>query len=366
MKKIFIVTGELSGDKVAAWYVAKQYQERDQLHIEGVGGDFLAATGVALYQRFEKLNVVGIVEIIKHLPRLLTFLNELVDYIDKHHFDEVILVDFPGFNLRLARMLKRRNKNLKITYLSPPQLWCWGAWRIKSLQKFCDDLVVLYPFEVAWYQQRGLNVRWIGSPVYDYMQPYFSAAEQKQPMIAVMFGSRISEIKTFTPIIGSVVQRLLQQYSELRFMVPMAASLPDGYVQQQVRDAGFGDILGHLMFVRDEHEKLTLLSQCCAALTKPGTVTLELALLKVPSVVFFKTSWLTYRIAKFFATIQSMALPNLLLNKQLFKEFIQSDCTVDALSYELLRLYKNVANTQEQESFQKDCNVLRLMLGKKV
>src|SRR5579862_4614825 len=195
--KIFIVTGELSGDRVAAWYVAKQYTNFSPtkipvypVYIEAVGGDFLAAQGVTIFKRFESLNVVGIIEIIKHLPRLLKFLNILTHHIIQNDFQEVILVDFPGFNIRLAKYLKKLNKNIKITYLSPPQVWCWGQWRLKTLRRVCDDLVVMYPFEVAWYKQHAMQVRWIGSPVYDSLQKYFvtheKTEEEKKNMIALM------------------------------------------------------------------------------------------------------------------------------------------------------------------------------------
>jgi len=374
--KVFIVTGELSGDRVAAWYVAQQRKttpigSSDTPYFEAVGGDFLRAQGVTLFKRFESLNVVGIIEIIKHLPRLLKFLNILIDYIIQNDFQEVMLVDFPGFNLRLAKRLKQLNKNIKITYLSPPQVWCWGQWRIKKLKRFCDDLIVLYPFEVAWYQARGLRVRWIGSPVYDSLQKYFvrpkeentEEKSQKSAMIAFLIGSRLSEVKTFTPIIAAVARRLIACHPDVKFLVPLARSLPDNYVKEHLRNAGLSDILDRFIFVRDEHEKFMLLRQCRVALTKPGTVTLELALLNVPSIVFFKTSWLTYRIARLLVNVSYMALPNLLLNKTVFKEFIQADCLIDRLCDELLDLYKKSLEPDiTYLDFITDCTVLRAML----
>ena len=370
--KIFIVTGELSGDRVAAWYVAQQRKasSRDSsgsTYFEAVGGDFLLAQGVTLFKRFEALNVVGIIEIIKHLPRLLNFLNILVDHIIQNDFQEVMLVDFPGFNVRLAQRLKKLNKNIKITYLSPPQVWCWGQWRIKKLKRFCDDLVVLYPFEVAWYQARGLQVRWVGSPVYDSLQKYFVSSEEKteekSAMIALLIGSRVSEVKTFTPIIGAVARRLIVCDPDVKFLVPLARSLPDDCVKDHLRNAGFGDILDRFIFVRDEHEKFMLLRQCRAALTKPGTVTLELALLNVPSVVFFTTSKLTYTIGRLLVNVPYMALPNLLLNKIVFKEFIQADCSIDTLCGEVLDLYKkSLEHDKMYLDFTADCIILREML----
>jgi len=391
--KVFIVTGELSGDRVAAWYVAQERKKNSTDYYEAVGGDFLQAQGVTLVQRFESLNVVGIIEIIRHLSRLLKILHTLVNYIIQNDFHEVMLVDFPGFNMRLAQYLKQRNKNIKITYLSPPQLWCWGAWRIKKLKRYCDDLVVLYPFEVAWYQKRGLPVRWIGSPVYDSLQKYFVTPEEnteekqneqqalalrsesmewtsvsngspvQKNMIALLIGSRLSEVQTFTPLIAAVARRFLASSPDVQFVVPLARSLPDNYVKEHLRNAGLGDILEKFIFVQDEHEKFMLLRQCRVALTKPGTITLELALLQIPSVVFFMTSRLTYTIAKLLVTVPYMSLPNLLLNKTVFKEFIQADCSPEKLSQELLDLYKkSIIQDKTYHDFIADCTVLRDML----
>src|SRR5210317_1170041 len=126
MKKVFIVAGELSGDKLGAWYVQRIKEKQQELEVHAVGGSFLEQSGAMLYERFEKLNIVGLVEIIKNARFLLRFLRDLSDHIVSNNFSHVIVVDFPGFNLRLIKRLKKLNPEIKITYLSPPQLWVWG------------------------------------------------------------------------------------------------------------------------------------------------------------------------------------------------------------------------------------------------
>jgi len=143
----------------------------------------------------------------------------------------------------------------------------------------------------------------------------------------------------------------------------LARSLPDNCVKEHLCNTGFGDILDRFVFVHDEHEKFMLLRQCRAALTKPGTVTLELALLKVPSVVFFMTSRLTYMLARLVVKVPYMALPNLLLHKSVFKEFIQADCSIDTLCNEMLDLYKkSLTHNNQYHDFIADCTALRAML----
>ncbi len=336
MKKIFIVTGELSGDLLGGWYMRKHYLNQE-VYVEAIGGDHLQQAGAHLYERFEMLNVAGIIEIIKHIPRLLKFLNQLAAYIVEQQFDEVIVIDFPGFNMRLIKRLKRLAPLIKITYLSPPQLWCWGAWRITPLKKYCDEIVVLYPFEVSWYAQRGLQVQWIGCPVYDRMQPYFEKACAKKRLIALVPGSRLSEINTLLPIFARVAYALKLIHSDLQFIIPQASSISSDQFGRALKRSGLHKMGKDLIIIRDADDKWEQLAHCSMALTKPGTVTLELALLKIPALVVFRVSWVTYWVAWLLVNIRFMALPNLLSRQEVYKEFIQH-FTTDKLVLEAQRL----------------------------
>ncbi len=338
MKKIFVVAGELSGDRTAAWYINKIKPEHGTIHFEGVGGDFLASTGAVLFERFEQLNVTGLFEIITQLPRLLRIMNNIVNRVIEQQFDEVILVDFPGFNLRLAAKLKQRLPNIKITYVAPPQLWCWGAWRVKKIRMFFNDVVVLYPFEVAWYKQHGVTAQWIGCPTYDAVEQYINLAATKKPVVALMPGSRLSEIERLLPLITDVAKQLHHKYPHLSFVMPLAQSLPTNLVENSIQKNGLLPADFPLALVRAEDEKYKVLGECCLAITKPGTVTLELALLGVPALVFFKISSSTYWLARCLAHVAYMALPNLLLGKTVYPEFIQQRCT----PYEIMREADNL------------------------
>lgn len=331
MKKVFIIAGELSGDRTAAWYLQKRKQQSSALYWEGVGGDFMQREGVKLVERLEALNLVGGVEIVKHLPRILKFMRWLVAYIVHEKFDEIVLVDFPGFNMRLAALLKKKMPGITVTYVAPPQLWCWGAWRVKKLKKLGANLVVLYPFEVSWYKQRGIDACWLGCPVYDALESFLRQDVPKQPLVALMPGSREGEIVRLLPLLIDVATVLHQKYPQIRFIIPVAASLAPTFMAQQL--GGLASKIQKLpvTFIVDDNKKYEVLSSCCLAITKPGTVTLELALLKIPAVVFFKISWITYAIARCVAQVTEMALPNLLLNKIVYPECIQRRCTVEQI-----------------------------------
>lgn len=336
-----MVAGEVSGDRIAAWYIQKR-KALAACSIQGIGGDAAVAAGMELYERFEVLNVVGIVEIIKHLPRLLKKIRALAHHILTSNIEEVVLVDFPGFNLRLARLLKKEKPTLKITYVSPPQLWAWGAWRIKALKQFADQVVVMYPFEVSWYRERGLSVSWLGNPVAEEILARRATVAPKQAVIALLPASRKSELVVMLPVFLTVMSKLQRMHPMLSFVIPVPQSLAIDDYEQIAAKYGLEKVCRNIRFISKECEKYHILQSACVAIAKPGTVTLELGLLRVPTVVAYKTSWLSYAIARLVVQVTSMSLPNLLTGKQLFPELIQQACTIDKIvktTDSLLRKY---------------------------
>jgi lipid-A-disaccharide synthase len=223
---------------------------------------------------------------------------------------------------------------------------------------------VLYPFEVEWYRQHGATARWLGSPVYDSLQPYFDLCDNKEKLVALLPGSRKSELERFLPIFTSVVKNFAVRHPDVKFVLPIASSLSNDFVQKQFEKSGLKNYSDKLIITHTQAEKLELLSKCCLAVTKPGTVSLELALLKIPSVVMFKISWLTYLFARLFVKVKYMALPNLLLDFSLFKEFIQADCKEALISKELENLYLAFCyKSNDYVMKMKKFDELRKMLG---
>lgn len=306
---------------------------------------------------------MGIVEIIKHLRFVLKFINDLANHIVSEGFDEVVVIDFPGFNLRLIKKLKKLNPGISITYLSPPQLWAWGERRIKTIKKYCDDVIVIYPFEVDWYKARGVEARWLGYPFYEKFRPYFGAKKDENT-IALIPGSRLIEIKRLLPLFMKVIQRFKLAHPGVRVVLPLAESVDRKLVEKVLRDSGIGRWGYDIDIVHGEQDKLKALSSCCLALTKPGTVTLELGMLGVPAVVAYKASWLTYVIAKSLVNIKHMSLTNLLLEDEIYPECIQGDCSVKRIYKELDGLYHDCVNDNDKHrSLQGKLGALQDMLG---
>lgn len=346
-KKIFLLAGEASGDVLGAWYLTQRRRREPGSSYHGVGGPQMAQAGVQLVRSFDDLQVVGVAEIIRHLPRLLRLQREVVQQILDGGYDEVVLIDFPGFNLRVLRDLKKKMPSLPITFLSPPQLWVWGAWRIKKVA-LADTVIVLYPFEIAWYKKRGVNAEWWGSPVVQRLQKVISAVPQKKErMIAVLPGSRPQELKQLMRYYAPALRALSHDDPTMTIVFLLAPSLNLERVKEALRPYMLGSWGCEVRFVIDEQEKYRVMAHSICALTKPGTNTLELALLGVPAVVVYKTSWLTYWLARMVVQVPSMTLPNLLTGKKMYTELLQGACTTEAIVAHLHALVKDYKDSKK-------------------
>ncbi len=352
MEKIFIVSGELSGDQAGAWYLNK-IKENVEIDCQAVGGTFLKSAGAKIYENIEKLNITGVVEVLWKLRFIFSFLNKLSTHIIDNKFDKVVLVDFPGFNLMLAKRLKKLNPKIEIVYLSPPQLWVWGAWRITKLKKYCDKLVVLYPFEVDWYKERGVNAEFIGNPLCDKLGCYFNQTflQPKKNQIAILPGSRKQEIIKLFPIFANTIKKIKLLYPKMKIVLPVADSLDINFLEKNLRKHGLYNHGQDVHLICGEDEKIKALQESFLAITKPGTITLELALLNIPSIIFYKVPWITYFLAKLVVNIKQMGLPNLFLKKIVYKEFIQDDCKADLIFDHVKKIYQSFL---KQDDFYKN------------
>lgn len=339
MKKIFIMAGEVSGDITAAWYVQQRRARGEQLALHGVGGTALLREGMQLFKPMSEFNVVGIIEIIRYIPRLLHQLSELAVHITQHEYDEIVLVDFPGFNLRLAKLLKSICPSLPISYVAPPQLWMWGAWRLKPLVRYTDRRIVLYQFEVGWYATRGVTVECWGHPLYKTLVIYHNQPIAHPPKLALIMASRASELATLGPILARAAYLFLQAHPEVLVVIPRADSIPEGSLRSILADAGLMNLGSRVELVSGQ-DRYAALASCALALSKPGTITLELAGCGVPTIIAYKTSWFTYKIAECLVSTRQMALPNLFLGKLVMPEYLQERCEPVLLAQALEGLYE--------------------------
>ena len=341
MKRIFLLAGEVSGDQLGAWYVARRFHGmQEPVYLEAVGGPCLEQAGIKIFRNFDDLNVIGLTEILGKLPFYYRFMQQLLARLRDGNFDELVLIDFPGFNLRLAKRVHKLLPHVRIVYAAPPQLWCWGAWRIKTIQKTCTEVVVLYPFEVAWYAERGVVARYLGSPVVERVVAAYCLIAQRKKHIAITVGSRATEIAALLPVCVAIIKQLAQEFADLNFVIPCASSYSLASIKNLLFQAGLELYRERIIFVADEQEKMRMLGQCSVAIVKPGTVTLELALLKIPSLMIFKTSWLNNLLARLVMQVPYRALPNLLVGSELVPEFVQERCDSGIVADRTAELYR--------------------------
>ena len=338
--KVFILTGEASGDFLGAWYARKLKLQTPEAHIEAIGGDALRKEGASLYDSYDRLTLgfVGLGTFLYHLPERYRQHKRIAQYIMKHNFSHVVLVDCPLTNFALARSLKKQKPAMHITYVAPPEMWIWGKWGMPWwLRSYCNKVVVIYPFEVSWYKKQGLTVIWEGYPYLEAMRKGVKNASEKENTIALLPGSRRSEFNAMLPLFADVIKTLSQDYKDLRFMIPLAQSFRIDEVAAQLR--GYG-VYNKVELLADKDPlKYERLASCCMAITKPGTVTLLLALLGVPSIITYRIPWFTYLLARALIQVPYVGLPNLMLNREVFPELLQSHCTSENIIKEVKKLY---------------------------
>jgi lipid-A-disaccharide synthase len=329
-KEVMIVAGEPSGDMHAAAMVKVLRSRRPDLHLVGVGGGRLAAEGVELLERAERIAVVGFVEVIKHLPILRRLMQALRARMDAGRVKLVVLIDYPGFNMRVAREAKRRG--IPVLYYITPQVWAWHKSRVKELRETVSKAAVILPFEEKLLRDAGIDATFVGSPLIDATQDLPSresacatlGLDPSRPVLALFPGSRAGEIGRHLRDFVATAQLIVSQRPDVQVIVSAPPSVEiDASVcpYPVVRDASH-----------------TVFRAATAAMCKSGTTTLESAICGCPLVVAYRTSAMTYAIAKRLVTLPNIALLNVVADRRVAPEFIQDQLRASVVAPALLPL----------------------------
>ena len=332
MTLIYLVAGEQSGDALGGRLITALRAARPDLQFAGVGGPQMAAAGLASLFPIHELAVMGLLEVLPRLRRIAGLLRQTEADIRARRPDVVVTIDSPGFTLRLLHRL--RDSGLRRVHYVAPQVWAWREGRVKHYAGLWDRLLCLLPFEPAFFARHGLEARFVGHPVIEsgvdsgdstrFRQKFRVAAES--PILLVLPGSRRSEVSRLLPVFGETLVRLVQQVPGLVPVVPVASAVAGSVI------AGTRDWPVQPLIVTDLGDKHDAYAAAAAALTKSGTSTLELALADVPMVVAYRVHPLTAWIVRRSVKVQYAAIVNLLLGRMAVPEFIQQDCTADALA----------------------------------
>ncbi len=331
-----IVAGEASGDMRAAGLARALKQLDPTLRLSGIGGDYMRQAGVECFADITQLAVIGIVEVIKNLSRIKKVFDQTLKQIDTTHPDCVILVDYPGFNLRLAHSLRCHSREsgnpLKIIYYISPQVWAWREKRVLMIKKLVDRMIVVFPFEQNIYSKYGMKVDYVGHPLVDDIIVDKNQTEILKSIglsagkttIGLMPGSRAKEVERHLPCMLEAAQKLFEQNQERQFILLKAPTIPLKLIESICHSRESGN---PKHFPLKIYDGLTYdgINAMDAAIVASGTATLETALLKKPMVIIYKTSWLTYAIAKAVIKIPYIGLVNIVAGKKIAEELIQNE-----------------------------------------
>jgi lipid-A-disaccharide synthase len=332
-----IVTGEASGDLHGAHVVREIKKILPNINCYGIGGKKMQQEGVELHTNVSELSVVGLIEVLKHYPRLRKLLNKTKNTLKSEKPDLLILIDSPDFNLPLAKVAKQNG--IKVLYYISPQIWAWRKSRIKLIQNYVDMMAVVFPFEERFYLDAGVPVEYVGHPLVKEAKISTDKADfytmhkldPNKKLIGLFPGSRVSEIEHNYPIILSAAKELLQQRQDIQFITPIAATLPHALIDKHISDACVE------IFTTPE-DIYNVINACDAIAAASGTVTLQITLLKVPMLIVYKISPITYQIFKRIVKFTYAGIANVIANKEICREFIQENATINNISTELNRL----------------------------
>lgn len=326
MAKILISAGEASGDIHAAAVTAALKQIDSSVEVFGMGGDALRAAGGEVLFDIKDHGVMGFVEVIKKLPDLFKLRSDFARVMDERKPDCLVVVDYPGFNMKLAKVA--HDKGIPVVSYIAPSAWAWNKGRAKNVAKIVDKVACIFPFEYDVYEEAGAPVEFVGHPLLDIVHPTMERAEAEawagkeagHPLVLLMPGSRLMEIEKMLPTLLEGAKLLKKQLPEVQFAMPRAGTIPLELLQSKIKASG-------LEIKITEGHNYDLFSVADLALATSGTVTLEAALCGLPSVIVYRTSALNAFIARRVINIPNIGLPNIVAGRQILPELLQEDFT---------------------------------------
>jgi lipid-A-disaccharide synthase len=366
-KKIMIVTGEASGDLHGANLVRALRAQCTEISFCGMGGTELASLGVEILCDADKVSVVGITEVFSHLKDIFTALSILKRRMISDPPDLLIIIDLPDFNLILAK--KAKKLGIPVFYYIAPQVWAWRSGRVRTIKRRVDKLGVILPFEENYFKQKGVDTEYVGHPLLDtvkttltrddFLQKYDIGADQR--CIGLLPGSRKKEIITLLPYFlgaAELLQKNEKKLNSLVFLIPQASTI----TRKDLDDAGLADCQEQLNIKVITDDRYNMMSVCDGAVAASGTVTLELAILKIPMVVVYKLTNITYFLGRLLVKLDHFSLVNLIAGKTAVPELLQHEVTAANIAQKLATL---IGETEEREQTLSDLHEVRIRLGER-
>ncbi len=333
--KYYIIAGEASGDLHGSNLIKELLKKDSLANIRCWGGDKMETAGATLVKHYRDLAFMGFTEVIKNLPTILKNIKACKKDIETFEPDALILIDYPGFNMRIAKWAKL--KEIKVIYYISPQIWAWKEKRVHAIKRDVDKMLVILPFEKDFYKKYDFEVDYVGHPLCEVINDWNNANKdiQKENIVALLPGSRKQEILVKLPIMLSVAKH----FPTFDFVVAKAPGLEDSFYENILQTyTNVGSV---------SNETYSLLAKSKAALVTSGTATLETALFNVPEIICYKGGKISYEIAKRLIKIKFIGLVNLIMDREVVKELIQDELNEKRLTEELTLLLYDVAKLKK-------------------
>lgn len=353
--KYYIISGEASGDLHGSNLIAAIKRKDPKAKFRAWGGDLMKKQGATLVKHYRDLAFMGFVEVLLHLRIILSNMSFCKKDILKFAPDALVLIDYPGFNIKIAKFAHKHN--IKVYYYISPQVWAWKKRRVHTLKKVVDKMLVILPFEKDFYNEYNVDAQYVGHPLLDSISKTKQTSKLsftrqnklngKKEIIALLPGSRKQEVSRMLKVMLKVVD----QFPNYQFVVGCAPSLPLSYYKSIIGDANVKLVV---------NKTYQLLQVSSAAVVTSGTATLETALFYVPEVICYKGNPISYLIAKNLIKVKYICLVNLIMDRPVVKELIQNDLTPDNIADELRLL---LTNHKRQRQLLDDYEELRMILG---
>lgn len=358
MTKIMISAGEASGDVHAAALTKEILKIDPTAQVYGMGGDGLRAAGGEVLFDIKDHGVMGLVEIILKLPSFFRLRSDFAKVMDQRRPDCLVTIDYPGFNMRLAKVA--RDKGIPVIAFIAPSAWAWRKGRAKKVAKLVNKVAAIFPFEYEVYKEAGADTEFMGHPLVDIVKPNLSPAEaavkagkhEGRPLVLLLPGSRLQEIQRLLPAMLEAAKLVLKANPEVEFTMPRAGTIPREMLEEEIKRAG---VPVNIV----EGDNYDVMSVADVALAASGTVTLEAALCKLPSVIVYKTAPLTAFIVRRLLNIADIGLPNIVAGRHILPELLQEDATPENMAIAVLGLLEPEAHAQAL----KDLDEVKIRLG---
>lgn len=346
MKKVLIIAGEVSGDMHGASLVTSLKKKTNDIEFFGLGGKRMEDAGVRLYYNLVDIAVLGLFEVLKNYATFRKIFDDTVRKLDEEKFDCVILIDYPGFNLRFAKYVKK--KGIPLLYYISPQVWAWGKGRIKTIKTLIDKIVVLFKFEEELYSEKGLNVEFVGHPLLDLVKPAITKEEsygafglKKDKKTVVFFpGSREFEVRGLLPIMIKTAELIKRDYPAVQFLMVRLPSLKKDIFDNILKDT-------KLEIKLIEGRSYDAIEASDLMIIKSGTGTLEATILQKPMIITYKASFITYLITRFLIKLPYIGLVNVIAGKKIVPEFLQYNARANLIAKEAISILEDSSKANE-------------------